>query len=449
MTIDPRIRVDLEEHECWRRTLSFTVPADVMRAEREKTLEQVGRRLKLPGYRKGKAPAAAVERHSGPAVGRETLERVIGETYRRALVVRDLQPITEGEIHGVDYRPGGALTFQASFEVRPVIRPARLAGFRVVRPPARVDATRVEHALRRLLEENAIWRPPDDRGKARDGDLVTVQILPLGDPPAAGQGVGLPWARRLRLKPDTDHRGRYQFVIGEGEAAPDLERAVLSLDPGESGEFTVRSDAEGRNGEHAPSATLRVRVTLEDRRMRELPDLDDAFARSLGDFPDLAALRSRILAELESEARAQADAVLRARLLDQLLSANPFDAPPSLVAQWRRSFSDNELAESSTRLERADAPGASSDGSGPGESAEVAVKRALLIAAVAEQNGLAATRDEIEGRIREVASLGGVTPDQVRERLISSGRMKALESDITERKVFEFLIARSQVVDEG
>jgi trigger factor len=393
--------------------LSFTVPPEVMRVEREKSIKLIAHKLRVPGFRKGKTPVAALERAHGRTIDQETIQRVVDEAYRSALAEHALQPISEGELDGVEHRPGGAFAFRISFDVRPVIRLARLGGFVVERPSARIEPADVDQALKRLREENGIWRPPDDDGPPRDGDLVTVQIVPIGEA-AAEHGVGLPWARRLRLRQDTDHRGRYQFVLGEGDAVPDLERAVRSLLAGQTGDFWVLDDSTdaGRSG-----SGIRLRLTLEDRRMRELPELDDAFARSLGDFADLADLRSRIAADLEAEAGARGEAALRDRLLEQLLDANPFDAPQSMV--------------------------------GPGRHSEAAVKRALLIDAIAEAKALAATSDDLEAHIEEIAALGGATPIQVRDRLARSNQLLALEDDITERKVFEFLFSQSRVHDPG
>ena len=106
--------------------------------------------------------------------------------------------------------------------------------------------------------------------------------------------VGLPWAKRLRLRADTTHRGRYQFVLGEGDAVPDLERAVQSLVPGRTGEFVVADE----DAVEPQPRELHLRVTLEDRRVRELPDLDDDFARSLGNFANLEELRAAVRADL-------------------------------------------------------------------------------------------------------------------------------------------------------
>ena len=439
MSLDTsRVRVDLKEHEHSRRTLSFMVPSDVMAHELDRTWALLAKRVKLPGFRKGSAPSSAIERQYGQQVVHETIQRVTGEAYRAALEQRSIHPITEGRIEAAAFEPGSSLTVRVSFDVRPVIDLSRLEGFEVERPTVRVESADVEQTLRRLQEENAVWLPPHDDGHPSVGDLVTVQIVPVGPSADSATAVGLPWAKRLRLRADTAHRGRYQFVLGEGDALPDLERAVESLVPGQTGEFVVVD--EDAAPEHRE---LQLRITLEDRRMRELPELDDAFARSLGNFDTLDELRDRIRADLEEEAAAHADAVLGQRLLDHALAANPFDAPRSLVEHYmtwlgeegsERSPESRRVGQSMKEL-RAEA--------------ELAVKRALLFDQIAESMGLTASAEEVDARIEQIATLGQVAPDLVRSRLTESKRMDALARDITERKVIAFLRSRSKIVEKS
>jgi trigger factor len=429
-----RMRVNLQKHERWRRTLWITLPADVVQRERERALRQLTRRLKVPGYRK----ASAVEHHT-PAVIQETLHRLMQEAYTVALRERGLQPISEGEIEALDHQPGGDLTFGISFEVRPTIELGRLGGFRVERSRPTVGSTDVDQVLERVRVENAIWRPADSAGRPVPGDLVTIEIERIqetSDPTAGAlDDVGLPWLRRLRLRADSQLGRRFQLVLGEGDALPALEDAVRSLAPGQSGEFVIPSDPDSTAG----CAELRLRVTLQDRRMRDLPELDDAFARSLGDYEDVESLRRQILADLEEEAEELAQDQLAVRLLDQVLEANPFDVPATMVSRWIdtalgdvRQAEPNEVAVAREQLQT---------------TAETAVRRMLAVEWIASRQALAATPEEVEGRIADLAQLGQVTPEEVRSRLVKSGRLEGVARDITERKVLAFLESQSEVVE--
>jgi trigger factor len=441
MSLDPsRLTIEVVEQPGWRRTVAVTVPDELVRTRLDRALQEAARGLKLPGFRKGKAPLAVVERQYGAPVRRETLQRVIDEAYRVALAERSIQPVSEGELESVDYRPEAGLVFRISFDVRPQVELARLGGFEVRRPSAAVSAEQVDAALESLREENAVWRPPDEPGAPADGDLVTVRILQVSAAgvaePGRAEDVGLPWAGRLRLRAGTEHRGRYQIVLGVGDALPGLEQAIRSLVPGETRDFTVSLAHEG-----GVVRDRRLRITLEDRQIKDLPDLDDAFARSLGDFDDLAGLRAKLYADLRESARDRAEAVLRARLLDMIVEANPFDVPAAMVDRYVDSLLGDAV--------RAGPEAGAAARAELRPEAERAVKRLVVLDRIAELHGLAATAAELDARVAEIAARGQVGPGRVRDQLVKTGRLERLTTDITNTKVFDFLKRQSEIVDES
>ena len=401
-----QLRVEVEERVGARQSLSITVPPEVVRAEREKAVKRVARRLRKRG--EGRVSAAAVERRFASDVQKEMLARVVADACRTALSDSPIQPMSQGEVESVDYAPELGVTFRISFDVQPEVEVARMGGFTVRRPSLPVGEKDVDEAIERLRVEQAIWRPAEDDGKPRRGDLVTVRILPAdvgGGPPggiegdagapqpAALEDLGLPWARQLRLREHSGHRGRFQLVLGEGDAVPALEEAIRALAPGDTREFAVVLD---RGQERW------LRITLEDRRVRDLPDLDDLFVQSLGDFADVAALRERVRAELEAAAAARSEAAVRTRLLDRLIDANPFEVPRALVVRHAESMLGDTGGAEPSAVERARAKML--------PEAERAVKRAVVIERVAEVEELEATPDEVEARVAEIAGRGGRGP---------------------------------------
>jgi trigger factor len=234
----------------------------------------------------------------------------------------------------------------------------------------------------------------------------------------------------------TEHRGRYQFVLGEGDALPALEDAIRSLEPGETRDFAIAfPDAAGGGVERS------LRITLEDRQMKELPELDEAFVRSLGDFDGVDALRAKLRSDLAEEAGARAETVLRARLLDLVVDANPFDVPASMVDRYvdalvRDAGHAEPAADPRTRAELR-------------PQADRAVQRMIVLERIAELHGLGATAAEVDARVAEIAGRGQVTPARVRDQLVKTNRLDRLVADITNAKVFEFLKGRSEILDES
>ena len=424
MTISSaQLQIDVQERERWRRTLSVTVPAELVRQERDRTVKRLAGKLKLPGFRKGKVPVSVVEKQYGSTLQQETLDRVIGEAYRTAITERALEPISQAEVENVEYKPEEDLTFRISFDVRPDIQINRIGGFKVTRPRAPVAEAEVDQVLNRLRDQAGVWQPAADPGPALDGDLVTVRITRLGDdgqPEGEGQG--------------------YQLIVGDGDAIPDVEAAIQTLDPGSSGDFTVRFPDDFPNPERR-GEEQRLRIHVVDRRTKELPALDDAFARSVGEFETVDALRARIRTDLEEEAASHADSVATVRLLDAILEANAFEVPRSMVER----YIDSVLGDTS-KASPAEVAATREQIRG---DAELGVKRMILINRVADVNGLHATAEDLSARIAEMANHSGITPAQARAQLEKAERLDSLERELTDRKVFAFLRAQSEIRHEG
>jgi trigger factor len=419
MSIDgSRLKVSVEERERWSRSLSVTVPAALVAEEEKNAAGKLASRVNLKGFRKGRVPKSMVATRFGGALRQEALDRLINDAYRQALAAENLRPISEGKVEDIHYEPQEDLRFTISFDVQPQIELGRLGGFAIERPQTRVTDEHVADVLGNVQRQNGAWKPADG-GKAVDGNLVSVHIRKLdGGAPSEGKD--------------------YEFPLGEGQAIPEIEAAVKTLDTGETREFSVTFPEdfpdEARRGDKE-----RVEITLKDRKVLELPALDDALARQVGDFETLDALRVRVREDLERDAADQAEAVVRGRILDLLAEANPFEVPMSMVVRYTDTILGEQPGLPKERLAEI------KENLRP--EAERAVKRLLLIERIAETQGLDATEAELDERIQEIAQRGGSTPEKVYASFQKAGRLEALEREITERKVFDFVKGQSTITD--
>ncbi|MDH3205334.1 MAG: trigger factor [Gemmatimonadota bacterium] len=403
------MQISVQEQEHWRRRMSVTVPAAVVQEEERKAARNLASRAKLKGFRKGRVPAKVISSRFAGALRQEALDKLIGDAYRQALATEQLRPISEGQIEDVKYAPEEDLSFHVAFDVQPVFELGRLGGFAVERPAADVTDEQVNQVLERIREQTGAWQPVEG-GHPEEGDLVSVKLAKLGEA-------------------DSEEGRDYDFVLGQGDAIPDIEAAIKTLEPGGDGEFDIRF---GGGGE-----TDRVRITLVGRSQLERPPLDDDLAKQVGDFETLEELTAKVRADLEKEAVDQSEGVVRARLLDLLLEANPFEVPASMVDRYvegvlgeAEGVSPERLQEARTQIR---------------PEAERAVKRLLVIDRVAETQGLGATEDDIDARVEEIAEANKTTPAKVYASMQKAGRLDAIEHDLTERKVFGFLMEQSEI----
>ena len=425
------VRVDVQEPTSWSRRLSITVPSERVRRVRQSVAAKIAGNVRLPGFRKGKTPASLVERQFGPAIEQETVDRVIQETYREALDSHEFRPITQGQVEHVHYHgDGGDLHFDVEFEVQPVLELARTEGFQVVRPADAVGDDEVDALLERLRTERATLHSLDEGAKPDYGDMVLVRITNLDEPAE-----------------DEDAEGsEYRFELGEGQAIPDIEAAIMSLAPGEEGEFTV-TFPEDFADEAQRGQQQRLRIRLEEARRKEMPALDDDFAKGLGDFDSLDALRTRVRADLQNDAKKRADSTLRDALVQQIVEANPFDVPASMVDRYldymtgdtpdREGNRRKRTAEEEERFSQLRAV--------MRPQAEQSLKRMMVVEHIAEREGLRPTADDVDARVEAMAEQYGRTPSDLWVELERSGQMQALEAEILEDKVFEHLQSRNTV----
>ena len=413
------LQISVEEGERWRRHMSVTIPAAIVQEEERKAARQLATRARLKGFRKGRVPSRVIEQRFGGALRQETLDKLVGAAYRQALAARELRPISEAEIEDLTYEPASDLTFAIAFDVEPVFTVERLGGFVVERPAHDVTDEQVDSVLRRIQEQNGVWQPAEE-GMPADGDLVSVKIVRLEDDEPADEGRD------------------YDLVVGEGDAIPDIEAAIRTLNPGATEDFDITFPEnfpdESRRGE-----SERIRITLISRRVLEVPQLDDDLARQVGDFDTLEELRSKVREDMEKEAAQQADQVVRSRLLDLIVEANPFDVPASMVARYAESvigdtsqIPPDKLADFREQIR---------------PEAERAVKRILVIDRVAEARGLNASDDDIDARVEEIAEANNTDAAKVYAELQKAGRIETLERELTEKAVFDFLMEQSEITE--
>jgi trigger factor len=409
------LEITTKKSEGGARHLEVRVPAETVADAEDKAARRYATKLRLPGFRPGKAPAAIVRKRFGPAIREEALNSLLNEAYKEILEREKIQPAGQPRVEHVHFDEGQPLTFELHVEVRPEIVLARTTGFRVQRNRRAVSDEQVRDQIEHLRDQRATWTPLDE--KPLPGDLVSVELA------TADESGAMPGPKQ------------YQVVLGAGQAIPGVEEVIMETAPGQTVERPVKWPDD------FPDETERgkmkaVRVKLVDVKRKQLPDLDDAFAREVGDFDSLEVLNKTVREDLDRHADRDAEAEVRQRLVDEIISANPFDIPRSWVDQMVEAY-----------IEAYQVPEGERDRF-RGEFRAVAerqVRRDLVIETIAEKQNLKATESDIDARVAEVAEKRNADPGQVYASLQKAGRIRELERSITEDKVFGWLMEQNIV----
>ena len=410
-----QITVEKTAEDSASKSLRVTVPLDRVREAEAKAVKYYAKRARLPGFRPGKAPEAVVRKRFNDAIRQTVLEEMLREGWETAKSSESLKPIADPSVRNLKFEDGSPLEFDLLIEVRPEIKLDRIGGFKVERQVAPVPDGAVDERVASLQEAKAAWIPVTGE-KPSPGHMVRVEVAPIEEGTA---GSAQP----------------YDLVLGQNQAIPELEERIMGLLPGETSETEVRFPAdhpdESRRGQ-----VRQVRVTLHEVKRQELPPLDDAFAREMGDFENLDALRTAVRRDLERDAERDADAQVRQALLAQVVEANGIQAPESLVHRLMHGYAEvyrippEQLPTFEQQFH---------------EIAETQVKRDLILDALVEQQGLRATEAEIDARIAALAEARGVSPGELYGSLQKANRLTELERGITEEKAFQFLLQQSTV----
>jgi len=397
------------------KALQISVPVDRVRAAEGKALKYYSTRARLPGFRQGKAPEAVVRKRFHDEIRQLVIQEVLREGWDAARTQEELKPISDPSVRNLKFEEGQPVEFEIVVEVRPTIKLERTGGFTITRTVEPVRDEQVTEQLERIREQKASWLPVDAAQPA-PGQMVTGAV-------AAIEG-------------ETVHAGKpFNMVLGSGQAIPALEEEIMTLKPGETKDAEVRFP-EDYQDESRRGQVRKVRISLNEVKRQELPPLDDALAREVGDFDTLDALKAAITADLSREAERTADGRVREELIHLLAEANNVDTPPSLVERTLHAF-----------MHAYEIPPEQHD-TFSGQFRPIAVqqvRRDLVLSAVAEQQRLTATEAELDERIARIAESRGTTPAEVYKQLQDAKRLPELERSITEEKVFAWLLEQSTV----
>lgn len=397
------------------RRLQISVPTETVASYEDQAAKKYASQVTLPGFRVGKAPPSMVRKRFADAIRQEAIELVINEAFKEAVERESLKLASQPHVHDLKAEPGQPLVFELHCELRPELALTTIDGFSITRRESPVTDELVEEQIERLREQKADWQPVED--KPAPGDMVNV-VLSTAD--ADGS------------MPD----GRdYRLVLGGGQAIAAIEELIMEAAPGQTVERTVRWPDDFPD-ESQRGVSKMARVTVKDVKRKSLPTLDDAFAREIGDFDTMDVLRAAVRVDMGEHATREAEAEVRGQLIEKIVEANPFDVPNSWVNQLIEGYMQMYGVPDAEKQRFAQEfrP-----------MAERQVRRDLIIDTLAERESLTASASEVDARIEEMAKARNVDPGQVYAQLQKAGRLQEIERELTENRVFAWLLEKNPV----
>ena len=421
-------KVDVETVDSLRRRLAVEVPAEEVSAEIEKAYAQLARGAKVRGFRPGRVPRPVLERLFGDRVRGEVFEKLIQQSYAEVVEERQIPTVGHPEFVTEQAQPGAALRYSATVEVKPEIVVEHYAGLAVERPLTPVTDTDVDAFLERLRQSLAQLRPIVERSTVEVGDVVTVDYEARVDGRSVGRGE------------------QREIEIGANAFPREFDEHLRGAAAGSELDFIVPYPAEHGAAELA-GKTVNFHVRVRGLSHKEVPPLDDEFAKDHGECSTLAELRQRVRARLESDAAQHADEAARQALLGALAEANDIPIPNALVErrtqalleevwhewQQRRLRPKNE-GEALARLREELQP-----------RARQQVKIALLLEAIARQEGITVSEADVDERIATLAADAGSAAERLRAYYQDAEARRDLRNRIVQARAVEAVLRTAHI----
>jgi len=426
-----------------RRNVRVEIPSNVVTAEIDRVATDYSRKARVPGFRPGKAPARVIKQRYKDQILHDVAHDLIPRAVEDALREQGMEAVDTPDVRDVIIEEGQPLTFTASFDTVPSFDPGDLSTIAFRRASNAITDEAVQLALQRLRDRAARFEPVEGRG-VDHGDTV---VLDLERREGGRESFSADGKKKNDSRPPhVDTHKEVSIELGAKANPPGFDEQLLGLEVGATKQFTIHYPADYPIGELA-NTDVSYTVTVKGLKRRVLPELDDEFAKDLGELDTLDALKTRVREDLEHEAKHAAEREDRAELMKQLATRLPFDVPVSMVEREV----DRRLEEFARRLidQNVDPRQAGIDWNAFRESqrevAREAVAAALVLDEVTRRERPEVTEDEVEQEVGRLAERTGRTPAAVRAALEKEGGMSRIHAGLRREKSIDFVMARATI----
>jgi len=406
------------------------VAADRVKSELDKAYVQVAKQAKVPGFRPGKAPRRVLSHYYGPRIHADVVQKLVDETFPQAVTDNQLQPVNRPAIETQKLTEDGPFSYKARVEVLPQIEAVTYEGLEAKRPKVSVAEEAIDTQIESLRKAHSTLEAPSDGRGAQTGDVVTVELA------VATEGTALEdlGASDLPLE------------LGAGQLLPEIDAGLQGKAVGDVATVEVDMSAQHPHPKlKGKRATFTL--TVKELKGRVLPTVDDEFAKDVGDFESLAALREDIKKKLEKESKEASDNQLAERLVVELVKANPIPVPPSLVEQQMRITEQEILSKARSFGQQTNNVGEELREQIQTDS-EVKVRAGLLMAEIAKKEAIQIGNDEIEEGLKELAEQSGKNVAKLRVEYRDQKKREMLIGMLLENKVLDIIEAKAKIEEE-
>jgi len=417
-----------------KREISVEIPAAEVARETEAQIQRYQKSARLPGFRAGHVPASIIKQRFGEGLKNDVAEALIPKYFHREAEKQGLIPVSQPRVTDLHMHDGEPLTFKASFEVLPEIQVEGYKELRAEHPEIAITDEEVEQALNSVREQHATYTTVEGRALA-EGDFAQAS---MDGKPKDGKDV-------VDAKSNPVHMDDVLIEIGGKNTVPEFSQNLTGASAGEERVFDV-SYPEDISDKRLAGKTFVYTVKVNGIKQKSLPELNDDFAKELGEFTSLDQVRKQIRENMEAEKRHTAEHEAKDKLVAELVKRNDFEVPESLIDRQidlRLERGLRALAAQGMKMEdlkKMDLPRLRA---GQRDQAVQDVKSSLLLERIADLEKIEVGDDEVNREVESLAQQSKQTSEAVRARLTQDGGLDRIRIRIRSEKTLNFLYHQS------
>jgi trigger factor len=424
------MNVNIEEINSIKKRLNIEVPVDQVTKEVDSFYGELGKKARIKGFRPGKVPRNILERHFKDYVKAEIIQKLIQDTYSTALSEKNLHPVSPPVIDPGELENGKSFQYTAIIEIKPEIKIEGYLGLRIEGKKEGVKDEEVEERLKNLQNLHANLKTIQEARPIQTGDYVIIDYEARKDGKPLEEGKAID----------------FTVEVGSGRFIPALEEKLVGLRLEEEKELEV-SFPEDYGYQKWAGKTISFHVKIKEIKEKIFPPLDDEFAKDLGDYSSLEALKAKLKGEIEKEKELMLERQLKDQVVDQLLQANPFEIPESMVDEQAKALVSNtklRLATQGLALKNLNVSEEKLQ-EDYREMAKRQVRTFLILEKIASQEGISVTDNEMEERLKEISERTHQKLDVVKRYYEKNGLIPELKTGIITDKTLNFLLQKAEI----
>lgn len=425
-----KVKVEVEKQEAWRRVLSIEVSAEDVEKEYGKVALRVAKKVKIDGFRKGKVPVSVVRKSFKAELDQEFLETVVPKAFGNALDETGIDPVTEPKFEELSFGEERPLSFKADFEARPDIELKGIQGIAAEKQIPEVTEAQIDDVVENFRKGHGELEEVER--EAIDGDvlLLDYEAIDDNDEPIPGRKVS-----------------DYVLELGAGRVVDAFEDSVKGAEPGSTRTAEIPYP-EDYHDETLAGTTSRYRISVRKVQERRFPELTDELVAKNTDLENIAALREKVKEELTLRADRAAVERLESVLLEKVVDSHPFEAPGALVEGLLDDFVQQRRSEATYQGEDPDAVNVDELKSTNREGADRQVRRMLLLDAIAHEQKIEVTEEELRERVMRMSAMRGTEPRKLIDEMGGDRFLRRLSREVRDKKVLAFLVENAEITEK-